>query len=610
MGTLSDAIETARSVWPILKRAILSGQLWKPRCVLTEPDPDVLCEYDVRIPLSDGTWVTANVFRSHAADRDGIRVPAVMCAHPYDNHLTPALGRTPFGGPPQQYRMIPQPQPPTFSTLTSWEAPDPNFWVKSGYAVVNMNLPGYANSGGSPRMRGDAQARAFGEAIQWVGERPWCTGRVGLTGVSFLAITQYHVASWRDGGGPPQALRCISPWEGVVDLYREQACPGGVADRGFGPFWWNTEVRGTINCTPDEFVRLNGALPADFLRLHPFRDEFWQQIEPRLENITLPMLVCASFSDHGLHTVGSFRAFREASSTHKWVYTHRTGKWSAYYSPEVQALTRRFMDCFLKDDTANGFLETPRVRLEVRSGRDRIHEVRGENEWPLARTCYTRIYLAAEPRALNLEADPVARSVVFPSKNGVARFVRRFEEGTELSGYMSLRLWVEARASRPGGPAPRDMAIFVAVSKLDRDGRTVHFEGSVGNRHDLVSRGFCRVSRREKDEARSTEYQPVLTGTSEMPLAPGEIVAVDIEIYPSSTWFDAGESLELIVSSDEIIASPPYRKDVSCNQGEHVLHMGGEYDSWLLVPMIPAREGGRAVSDVSGRPDGPGRMDL
>ena len=54
------------------------------------------------------------------------------------------------------------------------------------------------------------------------------------------------------------------------------------------------------------------------------------------------------------------------------------------YSPEVQQLTKEFMDCFLKDDTSSGFLKRAPVRLEVRSSRDVIHEVRDEQEWPLA----------------------------------------------------------------------------------------------------------------------------------------------------------------------------------------------------------------------------------
>ncbi len=85
-----------------------------------------------------------------------------------------------------------------------------------------------------------------------------------------------------------------------------------------------------------------------------------------------------------------------------------------------------------------------------------------------------------------------------------------------------------------------------------------------------------------------TDYQPVLTETSHRPLEPDEIVPVDIELYPSSTFFTAGESLELIISSNEIIPSPPYVKETRINRGIHVIHCGGNYNSHLLVPIIPA----------------------
>ena len=104
---LREVRDMGRAVWPVLKRAVVSGQILNPQCELTEPDPDILCEYDVRIPLEDGSFVTANVFRSKTAEARGEQVPVVMCAHPYDNRLIPALGKTPLGGPPQQYRMIP-----------------------------------------------------------------------------------------------------------------------------------------------------------------------------------------------------------------------------------------------------------------------------------------------------------------------------------------------------------------------------------------------------------------------------------------------------------------------------------------------------------------------
>ena len=94
---------TIQAVGPIVLNSIMRGQLFNPVCELTEPNPDILCEYDVKIPMSEGFYVTANIYRSKTTAEKGGEVPVVMCAHPYDNHLTPALKKTPFGGPPQQY---------------------------------------------------------------------------------------------------------------------------------------------------------------------------------------------------------------------------------------------------------------------------------------------------------------------------------------------------------------------------------------------------------------------------------------------------------------------------------------------------------------------------
>jgi hypothetical protein len=85
----------------------------------------------------------------------------------------------------------------------------------------------------------------------------------------------------------------------------------------------------------------------------------------------------------------------------------------------------------------------------------------------------------------------------------------------------------------------------------------------------------------------STEWNPVQRGTSIQKLKAGEIVPVDIALYPSSTFFAAGETLQLIIAANEIVPSPPYRKSADCNHGKHVLHFGGRYDSYLLVPKIP-----------------------
>lgn len=582
---LLETKETLRAAWPVLSRAIRSGQLLRPQCVLTDPDPDIQCDYDIAIPMSEGFSLTANVFRSKKRLANGEASPVVMCAHPYDNHLTPALGKTPLGGPPQQYRLINQAGgKPEFSTLTSWESPDPGFWVPAGYTLVNVNMPGFANSGGPASIISHHQGSCYREAIAWVGSQSWCDGNVGLCGVSYLAISQYLAAAAPSPAELPAALKCICPWEGVTDMYRDMACPGGVNDVGFLDFWWHTEVKIPLNNSREDLIATEGALPFDTLAKHPLFDDYWRAKAVQLHNITVPMLVCGSFSDHELHTQGTFRAYEQASSARKWVYTHRTGKWLAFYSDEVKTLIKDFMDHFLKG-IDNRFATLPPVRLEVRSSRDTVHDVRWETDWPLPRTDYRRLYLHRD--ALSLSQLETATETSYAAHSESVSFDYTFDVDTELSGYMKLKLWVEARPAQTGDVQPDDMILCVFVDKLDRDGRRIRFHGSVGQSEDTLTRGYCRVSRRALDEAASVAWLPVTLGTREEPLAAGEIVPVEIALRPSSTFFTAGDGLRLTVAPFEIARAPIFKKDSSLNAGRHVVHVGDRFDSHLLVPMIP-----------------------
>ena len=58
---ITNIIRTLQAVGPLVGNALKSGQLFNPQADLTEPDPDILCEYDVRIPMSEGFSVTANM---------------------------------------------------------------------------------------------------------------------------------------------------------------------------------------------------------------------------------------------------------------------------------------------------------------------------------------------------------------------------------------------------------------------------------------------------------------------------------------------------------------------------------------------------------------------
>ncbi|KAF5486216.1 Cocaine esterase [Colletotrichum fructicola] len=582
-----DELRQASNLWyslrPLLSRAVTTCQIFNPQCTLVPADSDILCQYDVGVVLPDGTKLLANVFRSRRAEEDSRKVPVVMCAHPYDNHKLPALGKTPLGGPPHQYRLIPQAGgKPKFSNVTSWESPDPNLWVPAGYAVVNLNLPGFSGSEGMATVMSDNQSKAYYEAIEWVARQPWCDGAVGLNGVSFLAITQFHVAACRHYGGPPPALKCIVPWERLTDPHQDSICPGGIEDAGFLTFWWHTEVKPALTGSAADFIKDNDASVAGMLVKHPLMNTYWREKAAPVDDIELPMLVCGSFSDHCLHTQGSFRAFTRARSRHKWIYTHRGGKWDVFYSPEVQHLTKQFMDCFVKGESNNGFLSHPPVTLEVRSSRDVIHERRGEKAWPLPGVTWSKLRLG--PSGLSRSNPEKSTELCYECTNGQVSFDFRFDQDTELTGEMKLRLWAEVRGKPGQSPVPNDLFLFTAVDKRDVKGKPVRFHGSVGFTDDWVTRGFCRASRRELDQIHSKPWLPVSSGISDQPLRPGEIVQVDIALYPSSTFFSAGESIRLVICGQEIIRNPPYHKKVAAGPEKCVMHVDGKYDSFLLVP--------------------------
>lgn len=587
-------VRFVKMVSPLLGRAIRSGQLFCPSCEMQKPHADVQADFSVRIPVQ-GFDLGAHVFRSKTQIANGEKVPVIMCAHPYDNRRLAALGGTPLNGPPHQYRLIPQVGRPQFSTLTSWEAPDPNFWVPAGYAVVNVNLPGYGNSDGPPTLFGDTQAKAYYEAIEWVAEQPWCNGRVGLLGVSFLAITQYHVAACRAyGGRAPKGLCAIAPWEGLSDVYRDVMRRGGVAEEGFPLSWWRTEVIPALKGSQHDFVRAEGSNPLQWHDKHPFLDAFWKEKIPDLEKIQVPMLVCGSFSDHDLHTNGSFRAFTEAASAHKYLYTHRTGKWDAYYSPEVLQLLLKFFNHYVKQEK-NDIEALPPIRLEVRSARDDIHEVRHETSWPPARTKWTSLFIGMKALGKNVldnnarytlakryleNSPPEAGEIEMAANNGSLTFEYTFYQDTELTGPMLAKLWVERR----NGGAQADAVVFVVVDKLDIDGNIMPFRGAVGRDDDAVTHGLLALSRRKLDSQKSLPYEPVLANDENQYLQAGEIVEAQICLCPSSTFFSMGEGIRLTIATKDVRQSAPWTKLIPKATGSLVIHLGGEHSSALIVP--------------------------
>ncbi|MDJ0642916.1 MAG: CocE/NonD family hydrolase [Erythrobacter sp.] len=524
----------------------------------------VVVERDVWIATRDGTRLSANIFRPAAEGE----YPVVMAFTAYDKNK----------GPDRYPKLLRNSLKPDFdlgrftvSEWTSWEGPDPAFWVPNGYAVVYVDARGFASSEGDPSTLSTRDREDFYDAIEWAGTQSWSNGNVGLNGVSYLAISQWVAAS----GNPPH-LKAIIPWEGQSDPFREVLYHGGIPEIAFTSFWIR-KMRAGSNGAPLPHPTL-----FNFAHRRPSLMR-WVQQRPAttsgidLPAIEIPALIAATWSDQGLHTRGSFEGYKHIASDRKWIFTHGRAKWDVYYSDEALAYQKDFFDHFLKGED-NGFDDRPSVRLEVREDL-RNYAVRYVDDWPVPGTDHRQLFLNALG-SLGTSPPTESGSAEYNSTSGRAEFSYTFAEDTEITGNMKLKLWVSTDEGD-------DMDLFVGVQKLDREGREVTFFAKTGYTKGQVAMGWLRVSQRALDEERSTPWQPVLLHDELQPISPGKVVPVEIEILPSSTIFRAGETLRLVVQGKDLFEHPALAHGYPVNHGNHSIHTGGAYDSHLLVPVVP-----------------------
>lgn len=550
---------------------------------------DILLERDVPIRLRDGVTIYADVFRPVGDEA----CPALLAWSPYGKEI---------GG--QMLDDVPMRSGVPLSAtsgLEKFEGPDPAYWVAHGYAIVNPDKRGAYMSEGNLLYWGHEDALDGCDVIDWIASQKWSNGKVGMTGNSWLTVSQWFIAAER-----PEHLAAIAPWEGFCDHYRESGTRGGIPAPEFPEMIAETfaSAHGMLEDQPRMIVE------------RPFMCDYWEDKAARVENIEIPAYVVASYTN-SVHTHGSFAGFRRMASKEKWLRVHNTSEWFDYYTPENVEDLRRFFDHYLKG-IDNGWEQTPRVRLSVLNpgGTDIVG--RAEEDFPLARTQYHKLYLSAADSALltSLPADQAVSEYQSDSARHEVTYRYRMERPTEITGYMKLHLWVSA-------PDHDDMDLAVRVEKLSRDGQPL--PDRTGNL--IAATGLMRVSMRQLDEARSTEAEPYYTFITEQKLKPGEIVPVEIEIWPMGLYFDEGEILQLTVGAyqpanaaipfgsasisvprdgftympgqpvemmtvggnatqcadpAEVVVSP-----ATHNAGRHRIYTGGEYDSYLYVPVIP-----------------------
>ena len=575
----------------------------------TEIRDGMRIDWDAPIAMDDGVVLRADVFRPVA---DG-RYPVILSYGPYAKGLAFQEGYK--SAWVRMTTAYPETAEGSSNKYQNWELVDPEKWVPDGYAVARVDSRGAGRSPGHLEVWSPREAKDLHDCVEWAGTQPWSNGKVGINGISYYAMNQWHVAPLRP---PHLAALCI--WEGSSDYYRELARHGGilcdflanwsrrqvtnvqhgVGERGPRSPVTSEPVAGPPTFTEEELARSRADVAGE-AQQRRLIDAYYRARTPAFEQIDAPLLSAANWGGQGLHPRGNFEGYLAAGSQQKWLEVHGDTHFSHFYTNYGEGLQRRFFGHFLKGEDT-GWEKQPRVSLNIRRPGE-VFTLRAENEWPLARTQWTKFHLHPEDRSLREETPKQAATLSYETTgDGLTFLTPPMTQEVEITGPVAARLIVSSDTS--------DADLFLVLRVFDPQGKEVVFIGSNDPRTP-VGLGWLRASHRKLDRERSHPYRPWHTHDEEWPLTPGQPVELAIEIWPTCIVVPPGYRVGLTVrgkdyeydGTDAALphAAYPMRgvgpfthtdardRPPEIFGGVNTLHCGGDNAPYLLLPIIPPR---------------------
>jgi predicted acyl esterase len=566
-------------------------------------------DWDAPIAMDDGVVLRADVFRPVA---DG-RYPVILSYGPYAKGLAFQEGYK--SAWTRMTTSYPETAEGSSNKYQNWELVDPEKWVPDGYSIVRVDSRGAGRSPGHLEVWSPREARDLYACVEWAGTQPWSNGKVGINGISYYAMNQWHVAPLNP---PHLAALCI--WEGSSDYYRELARHGGILC-DFLTDWSRRQVtsvqhgvgaRGPKSAVTGEPVAGPPTLPEDELarnradvageaQRRRLIDDYYRARLPDFARIAAPMLSAANWGGQGLHPRGNFEGYLTAGSQQKWLEVHGDTHFSHFYSNYGESLQRRFFGHFLKGEDT-GWDKQPRVSLNIRRPGE-VFTLRAENEWPLARTQWTKFYLHRDDRSLSETPPKQAATLSYDTTgDGLTFLTAPMTQEMEITGPVAARLTVSSDTS--------DADLFLVLRVFDPEGKEVVFIGSNDPRTP-VGLGWLRASHRKLDHERSRPYRPWHTHDEEWPLTPGEPVELDIEIWPTCIVVPPGYRIGLSVRGKDyeydgtdaalphaaypmrgvgpFTHTDPHDRPPQIFGGVNMLHFGERQAPHVLLPVIPPR---------------------
>ena len=587
-------------------------------------------EQNVTIPLKSSiaqgadpsSCVRCNIYRPQGVST---KSPVIMTYGPYGKDI-------PYSDfHPKSFSEV---NPNQRSEHSAWETPDPKYWTSQGYAVVRVDERGLGQSPGVLDTMSRGTSEAFYDAIEWAAEQPWSTGKVGLLGISYYAGSQWRVAALQ-----PKGLACIIPWEGMSDYYRDRCRHGGILSDSFIKFWWNRQVitnqygkpgRKSSNWGPDT---IEGDLSDEEREknrndqnidnaANQYRDQpYYAGKEYDMSNIQVPLLSVANWGGILLHLRGNIEGFTHAGSKFKYLRCI-VGRHDLpfYYSEEVE-LQKSFLDAFLKGEDKVGWSvpgKVPKVDIVLRKGdlgfndpkAEKAFPRRTENDWPIARTQYTKYYLTPDKTLQKAPPTPTqhqprklsyAALGTLDSPSLIQFTTIPFPTATEITGHITAHLNVSVTPYIGQTTLPRDIDLFLTLRHLSPAGKEVFYTGTAGDPVPLC-KGWLRVSLRKTNPAH-VKHRPYLPyrdywERDVQPVLPGEVYPVDVEVWPTNVVLEEGARLVFEVSSGDTQGSGIFTHGVGKGdrseerlKGVNHVHFckEREWENWVTLPVIPEK---------------------
>ncbi len=568
---------------------------------------NILIEKNIMVPMRDGVLLATDLYRN----AENIAAPVLVRRTPYNKE-----------------RFV---------------SPDVMLFVQAGYHVVIQDARGrFASQGDFQAAVQEANDGA--DCYAWVAQQPWCDGRIGTLGESYMGQVQ-----WLAAPHMPDAVQAMSVLIAPVDHYSDIAYRGGVLNLGSMLFWCSMMALGEQerrlangSASPaalqsqamalGNLARLYNTLPLQGMEhlesvsphffnwlAHPAYDEFWRRIDARnFDQIDKPVLHIGGWYDIFLNgTLQGYIGLRNRAkdaitrSRQKLIigpWSHGTNWTSSYHEQEygihasgeavnLAVLQLRWMDRWVRG-MANGIDQEPPVRIFV-MGRNQWREAA---DWPLPGTRYIPYYLHSAGHANTSHGDGTLSTTV-PATEPADRFVYDPHNPVPSIGGANLMPFASSIGPRDQQTVElrEDVLVFstpvlqqdltvigpiiahlyVSSSAPDTDITCKLVDVHPDGRAILLTDGILRL------RYRHSLHEPQL-------LQPGEVVQATIDLWATANVFLAGHRLRIEVSSScfpkfarnsntggDVAGEPSEQYQTAVN----VLYHSADYPSHLLLPV-------------------------